>query len=90
MPLSAETWIHIVGTLGAVCLLAAYFLVSKGKVQGSSRIYQLLNVAGSVMLAVNTGWFRAWPSMALNVVWIFIGVAMLRQLAKAKETETAA
>lgn len=90
MPLSTEFWVHVVGTVGAACLLLAYFLVSKGKVEGGSRFYQLLNVVGSIALAVNTGYFHAWPSMALNVVWIFIGVAMLRTIARAKQTATRA
>ena len=59
----------------------AYFLVSKGKVDGKSKFYQLLNVGGSAMLAVNTGFFTAWPSFGLNIIWIFIGVTTLGRIA---------
>ena len=81
MELTLATWSHIIGTGGAALLLFAYFLVSKGKVDGKSKFYQLLNVVGSAMLAVNTGFFTAWPSFGLNIIWIFIGVTALGRIA---------
>ena len=78
MPLTL--WLHLVGTLGAALLLVAYWLVSKNKIQGESKLYQLLNVGGSVILVVYSALLQAWSSMALNVVWTLIGLAMLRQI----------
>jgi hypothetical protein len=77
-------WLHALGTLGAALLLLAYWLVSKNRIQGESRLYQLLNVVGSVILAVYAALLQAWSSMALNVVWTVIGLAMLRQIATSR------
>ncbi len=81
MPLSYSFWLHTLGTVGAAMLLVAYWLVSKNKIKGESKTYQLLNVVGSVILAVYAGLLQAWSSMALNIVWTFIGLTMLRAIA---------
>lgn len=82
MLLSVTFWIHMFGTIGAALLLVAYYLVSKNKIEGESKPYQLLNIFGSVILAVYAALLQAWSSMALNIVWMFIGLAILRQLTK--------
>ena len=88
MPLGYSFWLHALGTLGAAMLLVAYWLVSKNRIEGDSRLYQLLNVVGSVVLAVYAGLLQAWSSMALNIVWTFIGLAMLRQIAIKKKASS--
>jgi hypothetical protein len=66
----------VAGWIGAGCLLVAYALVSAGRLPvGLS--YHLLNLAGAVGLAVNGAVHRAWPSAALNLVWLGIGAAAL-------------
>lgn len=67
----------VVGWLGAGCLLAAYALVSAGRI-GPGWAYQLLNLAGSVGLAVNAVTHGAWPSAALNAVWLVIALLAVR------------
>ena len=86
MPLSPTFWVHALGTVGAALLLFAYWLVSKNKIQGESRLYQWLNVVGSVVLAVYAFLLQAWSSMALNVVWAVIGLSILGMVGKKKKT----
>lgn len=69
--------LEAVGWLGATILLVAYGLVSYGSVSGRSPIYQALNVLGGLLLALNSGWHRAWPSVAVNVIWTGIAVGAL-------------
>lgn len=69
--------IEAVGWTGALMLLLAYGLLTAGRIAGTSVGYQLLNVAGSVALVVNSGWNGALPSASLNLVWMAIGVAAL-------------
>lgn len=69
--------IGIVGWVGAALILLAYALVSAGRVGGASTAYQWINIAGSAGLAVNSAWNGAMPSVALNVIWLGIGVAAL-------------
>ncbi len=81
MVFTVETWVHIIGTVGAALLLLAYFLVSKKKLDGGSRFYQMLNLFGAALLAINTGLFKAWPAMGLNIIWVLIAFATLGRIA---------
>lgn len=78
-------WLHAMGTLGAALLLVAYWLVSKDRIKGESAAFQLLNIVGSVILAVYAMLLGAWSSMALNIVWTLIGLAMLRSVSLKKK-----
>lgn len=69
--------IEIVGWVGAAMVIVAYGLVSYSSVDGRSRVYQALNTLGGLLLAVNTGWHRAWPSAAVNIIWTGIAVGAL-------------
>jgi len=64
----------ILGWVGATLLLGAYVLVSSKRLEGDSLAYQLLNLAGSALLIVNSAYYGAYPSVGVNVVWIGIAV----------------
>ncbi|HVY81007.1 MAG TPA: hypothetical protein VG994_08510 [Steroidobacteraceae bacterium] len=66
--------IEVVGWIAAVLILAAYALLSAGKVDGRSALYHWMNVAGAVGFVINSGYNGAFPSAALNVIWIGIGI----------------
>ncbi len=63
--------IEVLGILGAVLLLVAYWLVSSGKIPSSAQESHLLNLAGASLIALNSGRHGAWIPAALNVVWAF-------------------
>ncbi len=65
------------GWVGALLLLSAYALVSNRRLAGDSARFQLLNLGGGVLLAINSGYHGALPSVAVNAVWIVIGLAAL-------------
>jgi len=44
--------------------------------------YQLMNILGAAGFVVNSGWNGAFPSAAMNVIWIGIGLHALRQRRK--------
>jgi len=67
-------WFDAIGWLGAAALLVAYAMVSSKKLEGNSMVYQLLNVVGSLLLAANTIFYRAYPSSFVNLIWIGIAV----------------
>jgi hypothetical protein len=73
----SSTLIDLMGWLGAALLLLAYALVSNRRLAGDSARFQLLNLSGGVMLAINSGYHGALPSVAVNAVWIVIGLAAL-------------
>lgn len=73
-----------IGWAGAVALLIAYSLVSLRGVKGTSVGFQLLNMAGSALLIVNSAYYGAYPSAFLNVVWIGIASASIIRAANAR------
>lgn len=72
-----EILVDGVGWLGAGLLLLAYGMASAGRLPATGRGFQVLNLAGSAALAANSGFHGAWPSAALNVVWLAIAVVAL-------------
>lgn len=74
--------IGIIGWSGAVIILAAYLLLSTGRLTGQSRLYQWMNVVGAVCFVINSGYNGALPSAALNVVWAAIGLYTLWLIAR--------
>lgn len=65
--------IDIFGWIGSILLIVAYWLVSKKKLEPESFLYHGFNILGSIMLIVNTCYYGAFPSTAVNVIWVFIG-----------------
>jgi hypothetical protein len=69
--------VEIIGWVGAALILVAYGLLSSGRRTGRSRLYQGMNIVGAVGFVINSGLNHAFPSAALNVIWIGIGVYAL-------------
>ena len=69
--------INLMGWLGSFLLIAAYYLNSKNRITAQSSSYQIMNVIGSILLAVNTIYYGAYPSSAVNIIWVFIGLHYL-------------
>ncbi len=68
---------EVAGWIGAILILAGYGLLSAGKLNAKSPAYQWLNVVGAIGFIANSSWNGAWPSAALNVIWVGIGVVAL-------------
>jgi hypothetical protein len=77
MPL--KTFVSLAGWAAAALLLGAYAMLSFGKIQARSWIYQTMNIVGSAGFVINCAYNNAWPSVALNVVWMGIGFYALRR-----------
>ena len=74
-----KTFVDIAGWTGTVLVLGSYALISSGKLQPRSALYQSMNVIGAIGLAINSGWNGAWPSAGLNVVWLGIAIFAMRR-----------
>lgn len=77
--------IDTIGWIGSCILIIAYWMNSKGKIDAQSYIYQLLNVIGSLLLIVNTLFYGAYPSSAVNIIWVFIGIIYMNKIQKTKK-----
>jgi hypothetical protein len=80
----------VVGWAAAAALLVAYALVSSGRLSGHNPRYQALNLAGAAGLTVNSGIHQAWPSAALNLIWIAIGLSAVRRAGVSRSAPAAA
>lgn len=69
-----KTLIEIVGWVAAVIIVGAYALLSAGRLDGKSALYHALNIVGAAGFVLNSGYNGAFPSAALNVIWICIGM----------------
>jgi hypothetical protein len=74
-----KTFIDIAGWGAALLILGGYFLISSGRLEARSPLYQWLNIFGSLGFIINCAWNGAWPSVGLNVVWLGIAFYALRR-----------
>ena len=66
--------IEIIGWAAAVMMLSAYVLLTTGRLRSLSPTDQRLNVFSGAGFIVNSGWNGAYPSAALNLIWMAIGL----------------
>ena len=78
--------VEVIGWAAAAILLSAYLMLTAGRLTASSRLYQWLNVLAGAGLILNSGWNGAYPSVAINVVWMIIGFWGLIRAAGARRT----
>jgi len=69
--------IAAIGWVGAVSVLLAYLLLLRHATNADSYLYLSLNFAGSACLALSTSAAHAWPSAAVNLIWLAIGIVPL-------------
>ena len=79
--------VEIAGWIAAVLILAAYGLLSAGKLTGKSVSYQLMNIVGAIGFVINTGYNGAIPSAVLNVIWVGIGAWALMKIRASRGRE---
>ncbi|WP_342587713.1 CBU_0592 family membrane protein [Allosphingosinicella vermicomposti] len=78
----ADILVEVAGWAGALLILAAYLLLTAGRLHGSSPVYQGMNVLGAAGFIVNSAWHGAMPSAILNVVWMGIGLTALARIVR--------
>ena len=74
----------IIGWIGALAILYAYFMVSSGKLMNNSYHFQSANILGAVCLAYHTYYNHAYASTVVNIIWIGIAFYSLAGRRKMK------
>lgn len=77
--------IEAAGWGGSFLILLGYFLVSTGRVTGSSAVFHWINLFGAIGLIINSTWHGAYPVVALNVIWVGIALYALRGIIRADQ-----
>ena len=72
------------GWMGGMSLICAYALVSFGRISARGFVFQSMNLAGSFLLATNSAWHHAWPSVGVNLIWIGVGAVALARIGLVK------
>ncbi len=73
-------FIEGLGWIGAILLLAGFALTSYGFLEGTSFEFQLLNLLGSIILAIYTYVKKAYPNTALNIIWVLISLVAISNI----------
>ncbi len=81
--------IEAIGWAAAAIILAAYILLSLGRLEGRSYLYQWMNVVGAGGFIVNSGYNGAIPSAVLNVIWAAMGLFTLWSVWRAQQAARA-
>ncbi|MEM6524474.1 MAG: hypothetical protein AAF693_11805 [Bacteroidota bacterium] len=81
-----ELIIDVIGWIGSLEVIAAYALISYHRVDASSLPYQLLNFTGGAFLIINTIYYGAYPSTAINVVWLIIAFIAMIKIYKSRKS----
>ena len=68
-------WTVVVGLLGMVVTLFAYFLLQAQKLHGNGLVYQSMNALGALGVALSLlfGKFNL-PAFLLEVIWLAISI----------------
>ena len=63
-----EIAVQTPGWIGTVLIVFAYFLVSRQYVTAKSRVYQLMNLFGSIGMGIYVFHQKSWPALALQII----------------------
>ena len=74
--------IEIIGWIGSVLIVGSYFLNINGKLKSTSPVYIISNLMGGIFFTINTFSHKAYPSVAVNIIWVIIAIAALIKKAK--------
>lgn len=69
--------IEIIGWIGTILIVGAYFLNINGKIKSTAVPYILANPVGGILFSIYTYAHRTWPNMVVNIVWVFIALAAI-------------
>lgn len=74
MMIEFDLFADLVGIVGVVLTLLAYYLLNIGKISSMSMLYLFLNFFGSCMLLFSLIFHWNLPSVLIEVAWIAISL----------------
>ena len=66
--------LELVGWVGTVLILSAYFLLTGKKLSGDSKTYHSMNLFGGIGVVANSIANGAYPPAVLNIIWSLIAI----------------
>ena len=72
----------IIGSIGVVILLIAFFLNLFGYLEKDSVWYSLLNVVGATLAGIASYLIPYWPFFVLEIIWTIVSIFGLMKALK--------
>ena len=72
--------VEVIGWIGVVFLVLAYFLLTHHDLNSRSKLYQWMNLIGAVLIGINAFTNKAYPSFGSNLVWMLVAVYGLHKI----------
>jgi hypothetical protein len=72
-----ELLIEILGWIASVLIVGSYAFNISGKLSTDSKWYVWANIIGGLFFVINTYFHQAYPSMVVNIIWVFIAIIMI-------------
>ena len=70
-------FIELIGWVGSILIIGSYFLNMQGKLDAKDTRYIWANLIGGACFIINTYFHAAYPSMAVNIIWVLIAISAL-------------
>lgn len=67
----------VLGWVGSISYLLAYFLLTINKLKSNHKLYHLLNVIGAIGLTYHGLFLSDYPNVIVNVAWAVIGISTI-------------
>lgn len=77
----------VIGLIGALLILLGFYRISIGRWTGKSFWYELDNLVGAVMAGIYQVHYRAYISVAINVVWAVVALRGLSSYAERRRNK---
>lgn len=74
--------IEIIGWIGTILLITAYLLISLEKVNGTNKLYQLMNLAGAVAIGIKAFSNSTWQVVTVEIFWGAVSILALARIYK--------
>ena len=81
-------WVYqIIGVMGFVVYMLAYFLLQIGKIESANSMYTLMNLAAASLVSISLIHEFNLASMLIQVSWILISIIGLTRIHSKKPIE---
>ncbi len=75
----------VLGWIGTLSYLLAYFLLSINKLKADQVTYHVMNILGAIGLTANAIYYADLPNIVVNMAWGFIALAAIIVLSRKKK-----
>ncbi|CAH0995210.1 hypothetical protein EMA8858_01330 [Emticicia aquatica] len=67
-------FVEIIGWIGSILIVGSYFLNIQGQLDSKDKRYIWANLIGGICFIINTYSHQAYPSVAVNIIWVLIAI----------------